>query len=275
MDRVSVIIPTHNRAGLIRETLDSVLAQTWGDYEIVVVDDGSEDDTAGVLAELGGRVIYRRIEHAGAGAARNVGLEMARGEFVAFLDSDDVWDARFMEKMLAALRQASWAGLAYCDYATFDDRGVIQAACLAPNEKIRGSLFPKLIERDFLCTGSLLIRRTCLEQAGRFDPGLAVAHDWDMWLRLAWRNDAEYLDEPLLRIRFHPGNLSRNAQQVHTDNLRILAKLRRDLQAKRFHPAIRTTALRSHRALFSHYRRTRRPLSALKQLGLMAVVRFL
>jgi glycosyltransferase involved in cell wall biosynthesis len=200
---------------------------------------------------------------------------MARGEFVAFLDSDDVWDARFMEKMLAALRQASWAGLAYCDYATFDDRGVIQAACLAPNEKIRGNLFPKLIEGDFLCTGSLLIRRTCLEQAGRFDPGLAVAHDWDMWLRLAWRNDAEYLDEPLLKIRFHPGNLSRNAQQVHTDNLRILAKLRRDFQAKRFHPAIRTTALRSHRALFSHYRRTRRPLSALKQLGLMAVVRFL
>jgi len=275
MDRVSVIIPTHNRAGLIRETLDSVLAQTWGNYEIVVVDDGSEDDTAGVLAELGGRVIYRRIEHAGAGAARNVGLEMARGEFVAFLDSDDVWDARFMEKMLAALRQASWAGLAYCDYATFDDRGVIQVACLAPNEKIRGNLFPKLIEGDFLCTGSLLIRRTCLEQAGKFDPGLAVAHDWDMWLRLAWRNDAEYLDEPLLKIRFHPGNLSRNAQQVHTDNLRILAKLRRDFQAKRFHPAIRTTALRSHRALFSHYRRTRRPLSALKQLGLMAVVRFL
>ncbi len=275
MDRVSVIIPTHNRAGLIRETLDSVLAQTWGNYEIVVVDDGSEDDTAGVLAELGGRVIYRRIEHAGAGAARNVGLEMARGEFVAFLDSDDVWDARFMEKMLAALRQASWADLAYCDYATFDDRGVIQAACLAPNEKIRGNLFPKLIEGDFLCTGSLLIRRTCLEQAGRFDPRLAVAHDWDMWLRLAWRNDAEYLDEPLLKIRFHPGNLSRNAQQVHTDNLRILAKLRRDFQAKRFHPAIRTTALRSHRALFSHYRRTRRPLSALKQLGLMAVVRFL
>ena len=140
MDRVSVIIPTYNRAGLISETLDSVLAQTWGDYEIVVVDDGSEDDTAGVLAEFGGRVIYRRIEHAGAGAARNVGLEMAHGEFVAFLDSDDVWDARFMEKMLATLCQASWAGLAYCDYATFDDRGVIQAACLAPNEKIRGKI---------------------------------------------------------------------------------------------------------------------------------------
>ncbi len=75
MDRVSVIIPTHNRAGLIRETLDSVLAQTWGDYEIVVVDDGSEDDTAGVLAELGGRVIYRRIE--GNGAAGEDGSHCA------------------------------------------------------------------------------------------------------------------------------------------------------------------------------------------------------
>jgi len=122
---------------------------------------------------------------------------------------------------------------------------------------------------------SVMMRRDWQQKVGLFDESLHAYEDWDMWLRLAWRNDAEYLDEPLLKIRFHPGNLSRNAQQVHTDNLRILAKLRRDFQAKRFHPAIRTTALRSHRALFSHYRRTRRPLSALKQLGLMAVVQFL
>ncbi len=149
MPRVSVIIPTYNRAALLCETLASVFAQTFQDYQVIVVDDGSTDDTPEQLRELGARVIVEHTAHAGEGAARNAGLDRARGEYIAFLDSDDLWDARFLEKITHALDVAPYADFAYCDYALFDDRGAIMAAYLPAELKLQGSLLPALLETDF------------------------------------------------------------------------------------------------------------------------------
>ncbi len=277
MPRVSIIIPTYNRAHLIRETLDSVFAQTFHDFETIIVDDGSEDDTAHVLADLQARITYRQIPHAGASAARNAGMEIARGEFIAFLDSDDLWDARFLEKMTAVLDAASSAGFAYCDYATFDQRGIIQVAYLPSQHKIRGYLFPQLLECDFISTGALLIRRACLARVGEFDLRLKVAHDWDMWLRLARQFDAEYVDEPLARIRIDSRGLSQDTAAIHADNLQVLSKVRRELMGgdRRLRPIIRQNIAANHYALSKYFRITRRLLPTLKHYGLMIAAKFL
>src|SRR5450759_1400233 len=141
MPRVSVIVPTFNRARLIRETLDSVLEQTYADYECLVIDDGSSDDTREAIGDLLPRLIYQPISHTGAAAAYNTGLTLARGEYVAFLDSDDLWDARFLERMIGALAAAPWAGFAYCDYSTFDVHGTTRSGWLTPDEKLHGDVF--------------------------------------------------------------------------------------------------------------------------------------
>jgi len=204
MPFVSVIIPTYNRAHLLRATLDSVLAQGYGDYELVVVDDGSRDDTPASLTGLGKRIVYRSIAHQGPCVARNVGLQMAQGETIAFLDSDDLWRADFLQKMV----------------------------------------------------GALLICRECLLEVGGFDPALPMAHDWELWLRLARRYQAEYLNEPLLCLRQHPGQHSRNDTLMESDNLRVLARLRRRYpqEVAPYREVLRLDAIRAHRALASYHR---------------------
>ncbi len=272
--KISVIIPTYNRARLIAATLDSVFAQTRRADQIIVVDDGSTDGTARVCAQFANRITYQRIAHAGASVARNAGLEIMQGEFIAFLDSDDLWEARFLERMTAAL-DASDAGFAYCDYATFDARGLVQSVNLPPRYKLRGILFARLLETDFLSTGTLLIRRDCFERVGGFDPSLEIAHDWDLWLRLAREFDAEYVDKPLARIRIDSDGLTRDTALLYSNNLRILAKLRGYVNAEEQRRVIRRNTRACHRALFNLSWGARRPLPALKHFGQMLTSQFL
>ena len=276
MSRVSVIIPTFDRSALLAETLASVLAQTFGDHEIIVVDDGSTDDTRDRLEAEQTRLVYRRIEHAGAGAARNVGIEMAQGEFVAFLDSDDLWDSRFLEKMVSALGAHAGAGFAYCDYETFDDHGTVRAGYLQPHEQVGGSLFAALLAKDFLCTGALLIRRTCFKTTGGFDKDLYPVEDWDMWLRLAQAFDGVCVNESLVRIRMNPAHSSRDPSVVYSKNLRVLEKLKRDqtLAAHRHASIIRRQTILFHRGLARSFRARRQYLPALKHAYLMLSARF-
>jgi len=267
--KVSIITPTYNRGRLLTQTLASVYDQTWRDYEIIVVDDGSEDDTPALGAASGHLLVYHRIEHAGASAARNAGLAIARGEYIAFLDSDDLWERQFLERMTAALDSAPAAGFVYCDYATFNTYGPLQPACLAPQYKLSGNLFARLIETDFISTGALLIRRECLRRVGGFDPNLAIAHDWDLWLRLAREFDAEYVDEPLVRIRMDSVRLTRNTPVLYSDNLQILTKLRHSAHTADQLCLIRRNTLACHRGLFKYFWGVRRSLPALEHFARM------
>jgi glycosyltransferase involved in cell wall biosynthesis len=277
MCRVSVIIPTYNRAGLIGQTLDSIWTQSVCDYEVVVVDDGSTDDTAEFLAGVGVSIIYKRIEHVGQGAARNAGLEMAHGEYIAFLDSDDLWESRYLEMMTQALDGDRRLGFVYCDYSTFDDKGIVRACDMAPDHKIGGRLFRSLLESDFISTGAILIRRVCFQNVGKFDPDLPPVEDWDMWLRLGVRYDAGYVDEPLARIRLNVSSPSRNPSIVYPLNLKVLAKLRRDFpdEARRCDPIIRRQEVRFHRALARQFGARHKPLPLLQHVGMMLAARYL
>ncbi len=272
MPEISIVIPAYNREALIGETLASVRAQTLRDYEVFVVDDGSTDDTEARVRGMDSRFRYLRVPHSGPGAARNAGLALAASRYVAFLDSDDWWGERCLEKLESALDGCPQAGFAYCDYATFDARGEIEPACLKPKYKQGGDLFGALLEEDFVCTGGLLFRRECLVRFGGFDASLPVVEDWDLWLRVAREFDAVYVDEPLVHIRLDATHLGRTPELVYTCNLRVLSKIKRDFpeEARRAHAIIRRQEARFHRALVDYYRSEGRTWATFRQLAYVA-----
>lgn len=272
---VSVILPTYNRAQLVQEATESVLSQTFGDFELIVVDDGSTDDTATVLSGLDNRLRYVAIAHGGASAARNAGLARARGPLIAFLDSDDLWQPHFLQQAIDSLAGADSAGFAYTDYCIAGAQGQISAPCLKAAEKINGRLFPAILEEDFICMGSLLFRRECLEQAGPFDPRVTPAEDWDMWLRITPFYDACYVDRPLLTIRFHGGNMSQQPGVIHRANLRIMRKFQQNFPqfAAQHRSTIRHNCRRYHHSLARHYWRQRQSAPAVSHLLQMILAR--
>ncbi len=207
--RVSVVIPTYNRAGAVCEAVQSALDQTYSDLEVIVVDDGSTDDTAQRVGErFGGdaRVVLVSQPHSGPGAARNRGIERARGELIAFLDSDDVWYPEKLELQLRRLDE-SGAALVFSDFVFPDgvgERTRFQFTGFAGDTSLRG-----IVEKRFpLCTPAVVARRRDLQEAGLFDESLPCAQDWDLWIRLIARRPAAYVERPLGRVRRAGDNLS-------------------------------------------------------------------
>ena len=213
--RVSVVIPTYERAGLVGRAVDSALAQTVEDVEVVVVDDGSTDGTRARVEERADpRVRYlAHDDNRGVSAARNTGVEAARGEYVAFLDSDDEWLPRKLERQLSALdeRGSEWVG-AYCDVATtgLSTAGrvadAVSAALFrsaAPREGGRELAEALLSMQVFMGPGStLLVEREVVASTGGFDEGLSIYEDWDLVLRVLSVGKLAYVDEPLAVTHF-------------------------------------------------------------------------
>jgi glycosyltransferase involved in cell wall biosynthesis len=208
--RVTVIIPTYNRAAVLRRAVDSVRAQTAADCcDVLIVDDGSTDGTARVLAELGPGVQVVRQANAGGAAARNTGIRASRGEFVAFLDSDDYWLPDKIERQLAAMRRwpdiALVAGRASGFYpdgrVTHDPPSPVPAH--APTD-----FAPALCDENFLHTPAVMVRRRTLLAAGLFPEDQRRCHDYPLWVRVALRGPGVYLDHEVARFSgATPGSL--------------------------------------------------------------------
>lgn len=211
--RVSVIIPAWNRAGTILEAIHSVLSQTFVSLEVIVVDDGSTDGTAAAVRERHGadpRVVLLSQANQGPAAARNAGIGRARGELIAFLDSDDLWDPEKLAAQVGHLDAHPVAGLTFCDARVQDERGP-QARTRFESKGFGGDCSLRgLVEARFpLCTPSVLIRREALADAGGFDASFPCAEDWDLWIRLVDRREAVCLMTPMVTIRRGAGSLSR------------------------------------------------------------------
>ena len=205
---VSVIIPTYNRAEFLAQAIDSVLAQTCQDFEIIVVDDGSTDDTAQVLAAYSDRVRYVPIPHSGLPAvARNAGLRVAEGEYVAFLDSDDRWLPYKLERQLPFLQNRPAIGLV-CSNALVLRTGLEKPDALyqPPDQRANGWVLPELLKNNFVITSTAIVRRAVLDQVGVFSeqPALCALEDYDLWLRLAAQAEVVYLPEALAVYRDQP-----------------------------------------------------------------------
>jgi glycosyltransferase involved in cell wall biosynthesis len=207
---VSIIIPTHNRAQHVIEAVRSVLQQTYKDFEIIVVDDGSTDGTKEILAGFTerGEVRYVWQKNAGTAAARNAGIKLARGEYIAFLDSDDLFLPTNIEKQVAYMQQNPEVGLTHSYFSKFAESG-IDLGTRNP-DFFSGRIYPQLLLYWRLLTppSSVVVRRKVFEEIGSFDESLLTSEDLDMWRRVARIYPFGIVRESLVKIRVHDGNKS-------------------------------------------------------------------
>ncbi|MFH1198794.1 MAG: glycosyltransferase family 2 protein [Candidatus Omnitrophota bacterium] len=208
MELVSVIIPTYNRQHYIKEAVESALAQDYLKIEVIVVDDGSQDNTESVLAPYAGRIKYIKQENSGPAKARNHGIKAARGEFITFLDSDDKYFSRKVSRQAEYLRNHSECGLVYSDCEYFDDSG----RHWRPNiKRHEGWIFDKLLFEDFFGSGScVMVKRSILEQVGFLNEKLITGEDRNLYLKIAKLYQVGFVNEPLVSVRMHPARLSYN-----------------------------------------------------------------
>lgn len=209
MPRVSVIIPTYNRRDLLGEAIRSVLEQSFRDFELIVVDDGSTDGTEQrIREEFAGRLRYIRQENRGPSAARNRGVAASREEWIAFLDSDDLWLPKKLERQLDFMARNPGALISYTD-----EIWVRKGQRVNPKKKHAkhsGWIYPHCLPLCIISPSSVLIHRKLWDEVGGFDEGFPVCEDYELWLRVASRHPVPFLPERLIVKRGgHPDQLSR------------------------------------------------------------------
>lgn len=256
---ISVVIPAYNVAPYIGETLDGVFAQTFTDFEVIVVNDGSPDteEFERAIQPYRERICYVRQENRGASAARNAGLRAACGKLIAFLDADDLWSPNYLDEQLNFMREFD-CDLACADAMIFGvsvDAGRTYMESLMEAAPARGRVtFLELVNADrSLITSGVLARRDQIMEVGLFDEALRNAQDLDLWLRLA-RHGARlaYQRRVLLHYRSRPNSLTGDAINSHQRELRIFDKIE---QSYEFTPAERAEVaplIRNRRALLEY-----------------------
>lgn len=208
MPTVSVVVATYNCAQYLPQTIGSVLAQTYRDYEIVVVNDGSTDYTDEVMSSFVNNhgVRYYTIPHWGVARAKNAAIAKAQGEYVAFLDADDLWEPTKLQKQMDVFRKNPSAGLVCSDVRWVDDRG--DATPSEPRRLFQGQVLPHLYGNNFVSFSTCVVRRTLLERCGAFDESLGLNEDYDLWLRLSLVTEFDYVPEMLAAYRLRNGQVS-------------------------------------------------------------------
>lgn len=209
MRKVSVIIPTYNRGDYICEALDSVFAQTFQDFEVIVVDDGSTDGTRQKIKRYMPRIKYIYQENAGVSAARNKGIAVSKGRYLAFLDSDDLWVRDKLKLQVEFMDSNPGFGMVCCDICMLKrDQIVYPSAFQKKRFMASGYIFGNLIRENFISTPTVMVRREVFNNIGMFDELLPVAEDYDMWLRIAREYLIGVMDTCLVRCRMHDANIS-------------------------------------------------------------------
>jgi glycosyltransferase involved in cell wall biosynthesis len=228
---VSVVMAAKNYARFLPAAVESVVAQTFADWELVVIDDGSTDHTPAAVKPFlaDKRVRYFRSDRLGQPRAKNLGAGLARGELVAYLDADDAWRPTKLEKQLALLRDKPEVGVCFCRRSLIDERGDPRPTNDPPAP--RGRVLPEIYLRNFVCFSSVVVRRQVFDHVGGFDQEWDLSIDYDLWLRAARHYEFDYVDDELVLYRTGHGNLSRRvADRVATaDAIMTRALFRRGL----------------------------------------------
>ncbi|MCX8117420.1 MAG: glycosyltransferase [Desulfobacterota bacterium] len=221
MPKVSVIIPTYNRWPMVREAIDSVLAQDFDDFELIVVDDGSSDGTSEALKEYGRRIrVVGHVQNRGVSAARNTGLRHARGKYIAFLDSDDLWVKGKLKIQVAFLDENPHYPLCYTDEIWIRRGKWVNP--MKKHSKYSGWIFEKCLPLCIISPSAAMMRKTLFSTVGLFDEALPVCEDYDFWLRVAARYPIFFIDKKLIIKRGgHPDQLSHRSWG--NDRYRVIA----------------------------------------------------
>ncbi len=294
--RVSIIVPAWNAAAYLGETIAGVQAQTVSHWELLLVDDGSTDDTGAIaraFAAGDSRIRAIRQENAGASAARNRGFAESHSAapFVAFLDADDVWEPNALATLGRALDAAPPLAAAYGLARAIDGAGVflepdvleayqrerwgIDAGCLVrwPSDKPTTFAVEAVMEH-IITAGTALLRRNALEAAGLFDPQLSMWEDWDLWLRLCKVGDMAFIDHPVLRYRRHGGNVSNQVAAREAGERQVRQKLLHSLAGDAERLRVAQRGARAYHKIVAGRRwrwatgclRQGKPLEAVKQM---------
>jgi cellulose synthase/poly-beta-1,6-N-acetylglucosamine synthase-like glycosyltransferase len=226
LPRVSVIIPTYNRAHMLREAVDSVLCQTFKDYEIIIIDGFSTDDTEAVVNSYHDRRIkyYKNQNNGIASINRNFGIEKSRGEYIAFLDDDDLWLPEKLEKQVKLLDSNKKLGLVYSDCFIINANGTIRKkSYLTGRPLLRGASLTKLLRFNFIPTLTVVIRKKVLEKVGVFDPSRKFCEDYDLWLRISQFYSIDHVNQPLAKYRINRESLTyRSLPLVYIQDFKIV-----------------------------------------------------
>lgn len=233
MHTISVIIPTYNRANYIVPAIESVLCQTTPVDEILVIDDGSTDNTAEMVANLA-KVRYIRQKNAGPSAARNRGIRESQGSLIAFHDSDDLWAPNKIALQIAQFGRNPNLDFTFGYMSNFSSDHdpivpeikdlAIDRALNAGSDDVQNA-FNLLLEDNFIPTPTVLLKRTCIERVGAFDESLRCAEDYDLWLRIAAAARIGFVNQVLLRRRRHESNLVNDFELRSKSQLEVLRKL--------------------------------------------------
>lgn len=238
--KVSVVIPAFNAEEFITETIDSVLAQTYRDYEIIVVDDGSVDNTAELVRQFGNPVRYIKTENRGPSHARNVGIREAQGQYVAFLDADDLWTPDKLAIQVEFLSKRPDIDFVFADMLKFSKDQITMPSYFKllknspvniqiPNyEDCLDDPTRLLLKCNVVPTGTVMVRKDCLERTDLFDEKISNVEDLDLWIRLSLVCRFGCIPRVLKKKRDHQGNISKNRLRALKAALYMCAKLTRD-----------------------------------------------
>lgn len=217
---VSVIIPTYNRENWVKEAVNSILAQSYPHYELIVVDDGSDDNTGKIFDPVKSKIKYISQPHSGPSAARNKGINVSSGEWIAFLDSDDLWKREKLKKQMETLQEKTRFKVCYTEEIWIRNGKFVNPR--KKHAKYCGWIYPHCLPVCIISPSSVIIHRSVFEEVGFFDTSLPVAEDYDLWLRISSRYPIKLIPEKLIIKRGgHPGQLSKKYWGI--DRFRIIA----------------------------------------------------
>jgi glycosyltransferase involved in cell wall biosynthesis len=239
MAEVAVIIPARNAGPFLKAALESVLVQTFDDWEAVVVDDGSREDLTWVR-DLDHRITLIVQPRRGPSAARNAAIAATSGPLLAFLDADDLWTPTKLDAQVALLRESPSANLVDTQFERIDDTG----SRIGDGFKGYHRTYLDLLGGCGICLSTVILRRQTLEAVGGFDPKLHAAQDWDMWLRVAALGPANLrVEQVLCQYRVHTGGLSNDYARTFLAGTRVLFEHRRSAQRRADRAAVAATSL--------------------------------
>jgi glycosyltransferase involved in cell wall biosynthesis len=234
---VSVIIPTYNRANLVGKAIKSVLNQTYQNFEVIIVDDGSTDNTEDVVRGFPDKrvkYIKKYKKNKGISVARNLGIKVALGKYIALLDSDDEWLPEKLDKQIKVFKsEFPEVGVVYSNTLYIDESGKNINRKLRNSKKAEGYIYEDLLEK--YCVGSpssFLIKKECFDRVGLFDDLLSGQEDWDMWIRIAKYYKFTLIKIPLVKYWLHPNQISKNLEAKIITAKRILVKYGNELQRR-------------------------------------------
>jgi glycosyltransferase involved in cell wall biosynthesis len=221
---VSIIIPTYNRASTLSRAIDSVLSQTCPPLEIIIVDDGSQDNTAQLMTERYGQCDYLYQPNQGVSSARNLGIKKARGEWIALLDSDDRWLPNKLKLQLEALSNSPQYRICHSNELWI--RNGVRVNQMRKHEKSGGKIFQRCLPLCVISPSSVILHRTLFDDYGLFDTELPACEDYDLWLRICATEEVLFIDEPLIeKYGGHSDQLSRRHWGMDRFRVHALIKL--------------------------------------------------